>query len=88
MFVAFLPLFATISALFPRIVAQDGVIFSLFGIYALSWVAVTSVARRWPCPRCGEYFFGTLVVPQLPMLFVRSCRSCGLPKNAATDPTV
>jgi hypothetical protein len=86
MFVGYLPVGVTIGMLFPGIISNNRVIFPLFGIYAISWIALTNVARRWPCPRCGEDFFGSLWLPQLPMLFVRSCRYCGLPKNAPADP--
>jgi hypothetical protein len=86
MFVGFLPVFASIGLAFPSVIANGGLIFALFAIYGITWVAVTNVARRWPCPRCGEYFFGSMWLPQLPMLFVRTCRSCGLPRNAPSDP--
>lgn len=86
MFVGYLPVFATIGMAFPGLISNDWVIFPLFAIYAITWISVTNVARRWPCPRCGERFFGGLWLPQLPMLLVRSCRSCGLPKNAPADP--
>ena len=85
MFIGYLPVFALIAGLFPAVL-ESWLVFPMFALYALTWVYVSNVARRWPCPRCGEHFFGTLWLPQRPMFLVRSCRSCELPKYAASDP--
>ena len=81
LFVAYLPVFALAARRFPAL-HRDGVVLTAFLIYACTWAAVSNVAQRWPCPRCGEYFFGKPMGTRWPMLFVRSCRSCGLRKYA------
>ncbi len=85
MFLGYLPTFAILSGLFPELL-NGPLIFVAFAAYALTWLYFANVSRRWLCPRCGEYFFGTPWLPQLPMMFVRRCRSCDLPKYAPSDP--
>ena len=85
MFVGYLPVFGLIAGLFPA-VGDSWLVFLLFAVYGLTWMIVSYIARCWPCPRCGEPFFGTLWLPQLPMFLVRTCRACDLPKYAASDP--
>jgi len=85
LFVGYLPLFGTFAAILSSLRAADWVIFVAFAIYASTWVAASNVARRWPCPRCGEYFFGTLWLPTLPMFLIRTCRYCDFPKYLDPD---
>jgi hypothetical protein len=85
LFVAFLPVFALAANRFPEALRHDGIVITAFLIYAGTWARASNVALRWKCPRCGKYFFGDLMASRLPMLFVRSCRNCGLPKYANAD---
>jgi hypothetical protein len=87
LFILFLPAFALAAQRFPSLMHRDGVVITAFFGYAGLWMAVTTVARRWKCPRCGRCFFLRDVMQgQWPMVFVRSCRACGLPKYAIRDP--
>ena len=85
LFVAYLPVFGTYSAILSPPKSEAWKVFVPFFVYGLTWVATTNVARRWPCPRCGEYFFGTLWLPSLPMFLVRTCRYCDFPKYFDPD---
>lgn len=86
-FIAFLPTFAFAARHFPSLLRGDGVVITAFFGYAALWIGVTTVARRWKCPRCGECFFlRDVSKPQWPMVFIRSCRACHLPKYATGDP--
>jgi hypothetical protein len=87
LFILFLPAFAIAAQRFPSLMRRDSMIISAFFGYAALWMAVTAVARRWKCPRCGHCFFLLDVMQaQWPMVFVRCCRACGLPKYASEDP--
>ena len=87
LFILFLPAFAIAAQRFPSLMHRDSVVIPAFFGYAALWMAVTTVARRWKCPRCGHCFFlRDAMQAQWPMAFVRSCRACGLPKYASGDP--
>jgi hypothetical protein len=89
LFVAYLPAFVIASHFFPGAMHRASVIIPAFFAYGITWMVVTVVAKRWKCPRCGRPFFLTPVMQtQPPMLFIRSCRSCGLPKYAGSDPAL
>ena len=87
LFVAYLPIFALAGHFFPAAMHNAGVVIPAFFAYAITWMVVSVVAKRWKCPRCGHPFFLTgFMQTQPPMLFIRSCKSCGLPKYATSDP--
>jgi hypothetical protein len=87
LFIAFLPAFALTAQRYPSLMHSGSVIIFAFFAYAALWMAVTAVARRWKCPRCGHCFFlRDVMQTQWPMVFIRSCRNCNLPKYANEDP--
>jgi hypothetical protein len=94
LFAGLLPTFAIVAKRFPGFVTPGTFVLPAFVLYAILWQQVVKAARLWRCPRCGNYFFGTLddldLMTQrrsrMPMLFIRKCRSCNLPKFAMSNP--
>lgn len=76
MFIAF----AVMEWNFPR----SPLVLPLIFLFMLPWMITGTLLQRWPCPRCGQQFFGTWA-NLLPNIFIRRCNNCGLPKGE-TDP--
>lgn len=83
---AYVPSVALVVALSPGFLDHNVDVVAAFVVYAGSWLATYRVARGLRCPRCGELFFGSLWLPELPLSLVNKCRNCGLPEYAHDGP--
>lgn len=86
LFVAYIPVFMLIIALFPNF--TERAVLVLFVCYAGTWITAANVARFLRCPRCGQYFFGELWQLHWPLFLMSRCRHCGLHKYADRDPAI
>jgi hypothetical protein len=82
-FVAYVPLMSVVALLSVRIFHTFTPVFVVGIAWMVFFVIAGNALTRFPCPRCGKWFFAKWWYYNS---FARRCVHCGLPKYA--DPTI
>jgi len=80
-FLSFFPFWILVATIERHFFSPNKLFFPAAFLFGAVYLFTGSRLRRWPCPRCGKNFLGTMLATSETVLG-RTCAHCGLPRYA------